>query len=145
MTTATIDVDWGAALCAQTDPEAWFGDGSGARMQAARRVCRRCPLTGLDGPCLAAALSEPDMPHGIRAGLSQKRLQDLWLAARHGTEVPDTMCPHCGKDYTRLHQHIQLAHPKESTGQHRCHCGLAYTSRTGLAQHSRRMHGGARG
>jgi len=55
-----------AALCAQSDPEAWFPEKGGpARM--ARRICRACEVRE---PCLEYALAN-DIRDGIFGGLSE--------------------------------------------------------------------------
>jgi WhiB family transcriptional regulator, redox-sensing transcriptional regulator len=53
------------ALCAQVDPDAWFPE-EGARSDAIKRVCQRCPVRA---ECLADALARHDT-NGIWGGLS---------------------------------------------------------------------------
>lgn len=73
MTAAAADGDvtltagaWtGQALCAQSDPEAWF-PAAGADAAPALRVCARCPVRA---QCLELALSGADTWDGISTGI----------------------------------------------------------------------------
>lgn len=85
-----VAVDWTSAVCAQTDPELWH-PAKGETNRPALRGCKACPLTGLDGPCLAEAMREPAPPGGVRAGLPSKVVHRLWAQANGG--IP---CPDCG-------------------------------------------------
>lgn len=78
-----LAADWTSAVCAQTDPELWHPI-KGGTTRPAIRGCKVCPLTGLDGPCLRAAIEEPSPPSGVRAGLPGRTLQKLWSEARRG-------------------------------------------------------------
>lgn len=67
------EVDWSDALCAQTDPDAFFpehGDpaGYGNSVEAAKRVCRLCPL---QADCLDYALAN-DERYGVWGGTSER-------------------------------------------------------------------------
>lgn len=55
------------ALCAQTDPEAFFPEVGGSTREA-RRVCRQCPVRA---ECLQYAL-ENDERFGVWGGLSER-------------------------------------------------------------------------
>ena len=60
------------ALCAQTDPEAFYPD-PGTQAFAAKQVCRRCPVTS---DCLTHALMN-DERHGVWGGLSERERRRL--------------------------------------------------------------------
>ncbi len=58
--------DWRhAALCTQVDPELFFPE-LGARQEAAKAVCARCPA---QGECRAWALAHRE-PYGVWGGLN---------------------------------------------------------------------------
>jgi WhiB family redox-sensing transcriptional regulator len=60
--------DWrDQALCAQSDPEAWFPE-AGEHAELAKAICRTCPV---QAPCLAYALDRPGL-RGIWGGLSER-------------------------------------------------------------------------
>lgn len=68
------DTNWGAdlewqerALCAQTDPEAFFPEKGGGTRQA-KQVCRACPVRP---ECLEYALAN-DERFGVWGGLSER-------------------------------------------------------------------------
>jgi WhiB family redox-sensing transcriptional regulator len=62
------DLGWqDRALCAQTDPEAFFPEKGGSTRDA-KRVCRRCPVRA---ECLEYAL-ETDQRFGIWGGMSER-------------------------------------------------------------------------
>jgi WhiB family redox-sensing transcriptional regulator len=64
----TDDLDWqDRALCAQTDPEAFFPEKGGSTREA-KRVCRSCDVRT---ECLEFAL-ENDERFGIWGGLSER-------------------------------------------------------------------------
>jgi len=59
---------WAArALCAETDPDAFFPE-QGGSTRPAKKVCRKCPVRTA---CLEDALAQMDM-YGVRGGLSVK-------------------------------------------------------------------------
>jgi WhiB family redox-sensing transcriptional regulator len=60
------------ALCAETDPEAFFPERGGSS-RAAKAVCGRCPVTA---DCLAAALAN-DERYGVWGGMSERRRRRL--------------------------------------------------------------------
>jgi WhiB family redox-sensing transcriptional regulator len=64
------------ALCAQTDPEAFFPD-KGESTRPAKKVCAACPVRP---PCLDWALATRE-PHGVWGGLSERERRGL-LAGR---------------------------------------------------------------
>lgn len=68
-----------AALCAQTDPEAFYPDKGGSTREALA-VCRRCPV---QGPCLEYALVH-DERFGIWGGTTERQRRRL---RREGAEA----------------------------------------------------------
>ena len=97
------DLGWqDRALCAQTDPEAFFPEKGGSTREA-KRVCRSCDVRA---ECLEYAL-ENDERFGIWGGLSErerrriKREAGLALALRdyghtgHLTVILPRACPRC--------------------------------------------------
>lgn len=75
------------ALCAQTDPEAFFPEKGGC-IRAAKRVCQACEVRA---ECLESAL-ENDEQHGIWGGLSvNERLRVA--AARPAVSRPQPCQP----------------------------------------------------
>lgn len=65
--------DWRErALCAQTDPEAFFPD-KGQPSKEARRICRRCPVRD---DCLTDALANHER-FGIWGGLTERQRRQL--------------------------------------------------------------------
>lgn len=79
--TATLrsgDLSWmDAALCAQTDPDA-FHPGKSETNTAAKRTCAACDVTTT---CLAYALADPSL-EGIWGGTSQRERQAMRRKAR---------------------------------------------------------------
>ncbi len=70
--TAT-DEDWrDRALCAQTDPEAFFPEKGGSTREA-KKICQRCPVRA---ECLEYALAH-DERFGIWGGLSERERRRL--------------------------------------------------------------------
>jgi WhiB family redox-sensing transcriptional regulator len=70
---AVQDESWRKqALCAQTDPEAFFPD-KGGSPAAAQAICRRCPV---QGPCLEWALQH-DERFGVWGGLTDRQRRRL--------------------------------------------------------------------
>ena len=65
------------ALCAQTDPDAFFVD-KGGSPRAAKRVCRSCEVRA---ECLEHAL-EHDERFGIWGGLSERERRRLKVERR---------------------------------------------------------------
>ena len=73
---ATFDLDrllrdlspaWHAdALCKEHDLELWFPT-KGQRPQRALEICGRCAVRA---ECLAEALADPELDHGIRGGMT---------------------------------------------------------------------------
>ncbi|OHU66188.1 WhiB family transcriptional regulator [Mycobacteroides chelonae] len=69
--------DWeSAALCAQTDPEAFFPEQGGSTKEA-KRVCQGCEVTA---ECLKYALKN-DERFGVWGGLSERERRQLKKAA----------------------------------------------------------------
>lgn len=60
------------ALCAQTDPDAFFPD-KGESLRPAKAVCLACPVRSA---CLAYALEHRE-PHGVWGGLSPRERRKL--------------------------------------------------------------------
>ncbi|MGY2066061.1 WhiB family transcriptional regulator [Blastococcus sp. SYSU DS0619] len=65
------------ALCAETDPEAFFPDKGGSTREA-KRVCTGCPVRA---QCLEFALTN-DERFGIWGGLSERERRRLRLQRR---------------------------------------------------------------
>jgi WhiB family redox-sensing transcriptional regulator len=85
MAAAPGAVDWrDEALCARTDPEAFF-PGKGASPRMARQVCGRCPVRDA---CLEFALAT-DQRYGIWGGRSARERRGLkpTTTATPGMEV----------------------------------------------------------
>ena len=80
-TTATRrsgDLSWmDAALCGQTDPDA-FHPGKSESSTAAKRTCAACEVTA---ECLAYALADPSL-EGIQGGTTQRERQAMRRKAR---------------------------------------------------------------
>ena len=67
------DADWhDRALCAQTDPEAFFPEKGGSTREA-KKICEGCPVRA---ECLAYALAH-DERFGIWGGLSERERRRL--------------------------------------------------------------------
>lgn len=60
------------ALCAQTDPEAWYPEKGGSTREA-KRICNRCEAKA---ECLEYALAR-DERYGIWGGLSERERRRL--------------------------------------------------------------------
>lgn len=60
------------ALCAQSDPDAWFPE-KGASTREAKRICGRCEVRV---ECLEDALAR-DERYGIRGGLSERQRRNM--------------------------------------------------------------------
>lgn len=84
LSTAPGTVDWrDEALCAQTDPEAFYPE-KGASTREAKKVCGRCPV---QAACLEYALTT-DQRFGVWGGRSARERQALKpTATTPGTEV----------------------------------------------------------
>ena len=68
MTLAVQPPPWvEAALCGQTDPDAFFPDVGGSN-RAAKRVCARCDVRA---DCLADALGDPERRQGVLGGTTE--------------------------------------------------------------------------
>ena len=68
-----VEQEWqDQALCAQTDPEAFFPEKGGSTREA-KRICQACPVRD---ECLEFAL-EHDERFGIRGGLSDRERRRL--------------------------------------------------------------------
>ena len=76
--TSTADDTWRLdALCAETDPEAFFPEKGGSTREA-KRVCTGCSVRA---ECLEAALTN-DERFGIWGGLSERERRRLRLQRR---------------------------------------------------------------
>ena len=70
---AAVELDWQErALCAQTDPEAFFPEKGGSTREA-KRICQSCEVRD---ECLEYAL-EHDERFGIWGGLSERERRRL--------------------------------------------------------------------
>lgn len=78
-----------SALCAQTDPEAFFPE-RGSSPRAAKKVCATCPV---QTACRAEAARFGDVM-GVWAGTTENERK----RARR-TSAP--VCPGCGREFTR--------------------------------------------
>jgi WhiB family redox-sensing transcriptional regulator len=79
------DLRWqGAALCAQSDPEAWFPE-KGGSTRGPKRTCRQCPVRA---ECLDFALGNREQ-HGIWGGLVERELLEARMESprRPATEI----------------------------------------------------------
>jgi WhiB family redox-sensing transcriptional regulator len=77
----TADEQWSErALCAQTDPEAFFPEQGGSTREA-KAICRRCPVAK---QCLTHAL-EHDERFGVWGGMSERERRRI----KHGTYPAD--------------------------------------------------------
>lgn len=75
--------DWQArALCAQTDPEAFFPEKGGSTRDA-KRICARCDVRD---DCLKYAL-EHDERFGIWGGLSERERRKIKRQAREAAQL----------------------------------------------------------
>lgn len=69
----TVEQEWqDQALCAQTDPEAFFPEKGGSTREA-KRICQACPV---QDECLEFALAH-DERFGIWGGLSERERRRL--------------------------------------------------------------------
>lgn len=74
---AELDAGWREdALCAQSDPEAFFPDKGGSAAEA-KRVCARCPV---QAACLDYALRN-DERFGVWGGMSERERRRMRSAA----------------------------------------------------------------
>lgn len=70
---STAGPEWmDEALCAQSDPEAWFPE-KGDRPAAAKRVCADCPVRA---ECLEYAI-EHDERFGVWGGRTERERREL--------------------------------------------------------------------
>jgi len=96
-----VDQSWvDEALCAQTDPDAFFPDGGGSVKQA-KKVCAKCPVVE---DCLQWALSTNER-FGVWGGKSERE--------RRALTPHNTPCPYCDKAFYSQYavsSHIGRAH-----------------------------------
>lgn len=72
-TLLTYSLPWmQEAICAQTDPEAWFPE-KGGSIAEAKRICRGCPVRQV---CLEFALERKER-FGVWGGLSERERRKL--------------------------------------------------------------------
>lgn len=77
-TRRSTDLSWmNAALCAQTDPDAFHPGKSGTNTDA-KRTCAGCDVTAA---CLAYALADPSL-EGVWGGTSARERQAMRRKAR---------------------------------------------------------------
>jgi Transcription factor WhiB len=67
-----------SALCAQTDPDAWFPE-KGDSTKAVKQTCARCEVR-LD--CLNDALNDGETDYGVRGGFSARERHRMRMEAR---------------------------------------------------------------
>ena len=132
--TVTEPPEWTlAAVCASTDPEAFYPEKGGSTREA-KLVCRGCPVTQ---ECLSYALENAEM-FGVWGGLSERERRRL--KAAHGHHI----CPSCSRKFVSLHG--LTCHMNTHAGeQHHCPefgCGRSFPTSHGRAMHQRRAHGG---
>lgn len=82
-----VDERWDLTAACGDDPDLHFPtgyvtDADKTQIEEARAVCARCPLTGIDGPCLTRQLEHEagkgrDYRHGIFAGYTPKQRHDI--------------------------------------------------------------------
>jgi hypothetical protein len=72
------------AVCAQTDPEAFFPE-KGETARPALRVCSVCPVRE---PCLEEALN--DRLKGVWGGTTERRRQAIRAERRHASRRSET-------------------------------------------------------
>jgi WhiB family redox-sensing transcriptional regulator len=78
--------DWrDAALCAQTDPDAFFPEAGGSNRDA-KRICQRCPV---QVQCLEDALLRNER-HGVWGGMSERQRQKMRQLISSKTTDQDT-------------------------------------------------------
>lgn len=79
------------ALCIEFDLALWFPT-RGQPNQPALDICGRCPVRL---PCLAEALDDPDLDHGIRGGATAQARQAMRRNRLNGqSSIPDpNRCP----------------------------------------------------
>lgn len=88
----------GDALCAQTDPEAFYPE-AGQDGKAAKRICARCPV---NAECLSYAVVV-DERHGVWGGMARKQRDALTALAVPGMpEVVVTLEPRVEANKTGL-------------------------------------------
>lgn len=76
--------DWrNQALCAQTDPEAFFPE-KGGSVREAKRICNRCEVTA---ECLNYALSIEPAPVGVWGALTVKERNKVKRQRRNARQV----------------------------------------------------------
>lgn len=70
---------WEAALCRDSDPDAWFPgvNESPDNIRTVKRICGRCDAAA---ECLASAVENRE-EYGIWAGLEPRQLRKLWKDA----------------------------------------------------------------
>ena len=72
LTTIVAGPDLPGALCAQSDPEAWFPDTGGSNRYAIK-ICRRCPA---QADCLTWAI-QTRQEHGIWAATTPRQRRTI--------------------------------------------------------------------
>lgn len=76
--------DWRRALCAQTDPNLFFPDGTGGKVkrdkEQAKRVCGRCPIRAACGQWAV----ETGQSSGVWGGMDEDERRDALSGHRSG-------------------------------------------------------------
>ena len=120
-----IDQPWvDQALCAQTDPEAFFPEKGGTAREA-KSVCARCFV---QAECLDWALTTNEH-FGVWGGLSERERRALGA---------DSTCPTCDKSFaTILGRDRHLAGRHNPANPHVCpRCGQSFTCPAHLNRHT---------
>ena len=121
---AFVDQPWAdQALCAQTDPDAFFPEKGGSTRNA-KKVCVGCDVRA---ECLTWALDNGER-FGIWGGLSERERRAMRA---------ESTCPHCDRIFTTASnrdRHITLRHNPDNP--HACHlCGQTFRYSSTLDRH----------
>lgn len=117
MALAGVDLSWiEAAPCRGLDPDLFFAEGRGDEYSTARSVCRGCPFSGLDGPCIdyaARVLDAMSWAHfGMFGGFTPGDRKGRALRAlRHARQAPQEVPEGCG---TEAGYHRHRSHREEA-------------------------------
>jgi hypothetical protein len=104
------------ALCIEFDLGLWF-PGRGESSQPALEICGRCPVR-LE--CLAEALNDESLDHGIRGGATANARQVMRrnrLGGRSSIPDPDRCPPRCKCDDCKAHRAETMRRWRHKTGR----------------------------
>jgi WhiB family redox-sensing transcriptional regulator len=91
------ELEWqDAALCAQSDPEAWFPE-KGASAHFPKQICRACPVRI---ECLGYAL-EGGQTFGVWGGLTERARRQAAREHAAGTSLDDIIAADDKRHYER--------------------------------------------